>query len=141
MPRFSANLGLLWPDRPLLRKIDAAAKAGFKGIELHFPYETPAAEVRQACADLGVRLLGVNTALGEGANFHRGLGAVPGREAEFRALFDQALAWCVAAGGTAIHVMAGLVPDRDRPLAREVFVKNLHYAAPKAEAAGIRILL
>jgi 2-dehydrotetronate isomerase len=141
MPRFSANLGFLWPDRPLLQKIEAAAKAGFKAVELHFPYDTPAEDVRAACANLGVKLLGINTALGEGAGFHRGLGAVPGREAEFRALFDQSLAWCVAAGGTAIHVMAGLVPERDRPLGREVFVGNLRYAAPKAEAAGIRILL
>ena len=53
MPRFSANLGFLWPDRPLLSKIDAAARAGFKAVELHFPYDVPASEVKAACARWG----------------------------------------------------------------------------------------
>jgi 2-dehydrotetronate isomerase len=49
MLRFSANLGFLWPDRPLLERIDAAARAQFKAIELHWPYDVPAAQIRRAC--------------------------------------------------------------------------------------------
>jgi hydroxypyruvate isomerase len=59
--RFSANLGFLWPDRPLLERIAAAGRAGFKAVELHFPYDTPAAETKAACADAEVKLLGINT--------------------------------------------------------------------------------
>ena len=86
MPRFSANLGFLWPDRPILDRVDAAARAGFKAVEFHYPYATPAEELREACARNGVKILGVNTNIGDGATGHRGLAAVPGREAEFEAL-------------------------------------------------------
>ena len=98
MLRFSANLGFLWPDRPLLARIDAAANAGFKAIELHYPYDVPAAEVAEACRRHGIVLLGINTNVGSGADPHVGLAAVPGREADFATLYDQALAYAVAAG-------------------------------------------
>jgi hydroxypyruvate isomerase len=78
LPRFSANLGLLWPDRPLLQRIEAAARAGFRAIEMHWPYDVPASEIA-------------------------------------------ALAYCLAYGGSAIHVMAGNVCAADRPQARSVF--------------------
>ena len=64
MVRFSANLGFLWPDRPLLERIDAAGEAGFKAIELHWPYDVPPERVRQACDRCHLRLLGINTPLG-----------------------------------------------------------------------------
>ena len=114
MLRFSANLGFLWPDRPLSRASMPPARAGFKAVELHYPYDIPAAEVAEACRRNGVALLGINTNVGSGADPHVGLAAVPGREADFDALFDQALAYAVAAGGNAIHVMAGRVPEADR---------------------------
>jgi hydroxypyruvate isomerase len=64
MPRFSANLGFLWPDRPLVERIDAAARAGFKAIELHWPYDVPASAVHDRCARHGLTLLGINTVRG-----------------------------------------------------------------------------
>ena len=57
MPRFAANLGFLWPELPLLGRIAAAAGAGFRAIELHFPYDVPAIEVRNACARHGLTLV------------------------------------------------------------------------------------
>lgn len=141
MRRFSANLGFLWPDRPLLARIDAAANAGFKAIELHYPYDVPAAEVAAACRRHGIVLLGINTNVGSGDDPHVGLAAVPGREADFAALFDQALAYAVEAGGTAVHAMAGRVPEDDRGRAADVLVANLARVAPKAAAAGLTILL
>jgi hydroxypyruvate isomerase len=141
MLRFSANLGFLWPDRPLLARIDAAARAGFKAIELHYPYDVPAAEVAEACRRHGIVLLGINTNVGSGADPHVGLAAVPGREADFAALYDQALAYAVAAGANAIHVMAGRVPEADRAAASTVLVTNLGRAAPQAEAHGLTLLL
>ncbi len=141
MLRFSANLGFLWPDRPLLERIEAAAKAGFRAVELHYPYDVPAEKVKAACARNGVKLLGINTNVGSGHNVHRGLGAVPGREADFRALIDQSIAYAHAAGGTAVHTMAGLVPKADRAAARAVLIANLSEAAPKAAAHGLTLLL
>jgi len=142
MPRFSANLGFLWPDRPLLARIDAAAEAGFRAIELHWPYdEVPAAEMRAACERRGLTLLGINTSPGDLKKGEFGLGALPGREGDFAAAMDQSIAYCVASGAIAIHAMAGTVPPGRHDEARETFRSNLAAAAVKAAAHGLTILL
>lgn len=141
MLRFSANLGFLWPDRPLLARIDAAADAGFRAIELHYPYDVPAEAVADACRRRNVKLLGINTNVGSGADPHVGLAAVPGRERDFETLFAQALAYATTAGGNGIHVMAGRVADEDRSRATDVLVANLGWAAPQAADRGLQILL
>jgi hydroxypyruvate isomerase len=141
MPKFSANLGFLWTELPLLERIDAAAKAGFRAVELHFPYATPPGEVRAACARNHLTLLGINTDVGSGAGQHSGLGALPGREKEFQALIDQSVAWCQAAGGISVHAMAGIVPEHDRAAATDTFIANLKLAAPKAAERGLTLLL
>ncbi len=141
MPRFSANLGFLWPDRPLLERIAAAGRAGFQAIELHYPYDVPAAALKAACARAGVRLLGINTNIEAGPNGHSGLAAVPGREADFEHLIDQAIAYAVATGATSVHAMAGVVADGDRAAAPAVMVENIALAARKAGPHGLTILL
>lgn len=132
MPKFSANLGFLWPDRPLLDRLDAAAKAGFRAIELHWPYDVPPESVRDRCAELGLQLLGINTPLGDTAKGEFGLGAVAGREADFERLFAQCLDWGRIAGASAIHAMAGVVAPQDRPRGRATFIANLRRAAQAA---------
>lgn len=133
MPRFSANLGFLWPDRPLPERVEAAARAGFKAIELHWPYEeVPAEAMKAACAQGGLTLLGINTVVGDAAAGDRGLGAQVGRQAEFQAAVEQSIAYCRGSGATAIHCMAGVVPAEQRPEARAVFLDNLERAADKA---------
>lgn len=138
MPHFSANLGFLWNQLPLIEAIESASKAGFKAVELHFPYATPAQEVRTKCAELGIRLLGINTNV---SNDHKGLGAVPGAEAAFRSLATQALDWAHSAGGTSVHIMAGLVPADQHEIAKATFVENLKWAAPRAAERGLTLLL
>lgn len=140
MPRFAANLGFLWADRPLLQRIDAAAAAGFRAVELHWPYDIPALTLRERLAFHGLKLLGINTAPGD-RDGDFGLGAVPGRNAQFRASFDQALAYAQQTGAGAIHVMAGVVEAGDEELAHETFLDNLAYGLPLAENAGITLLL
>ena len=130
--KFSANLGFLWPDRPLLDRIDAAAKAGFKAIELHWPYATPAEAVSQRCAEHGLVLLGINTPLGNAEKGDFGLGAQAGREAEFRATFEQSADYARAAGASSVHVMAGIVAPERKARAKEVFIENLAFAAEAA---------
>ena len=139
MPRFSANLGFLWPDRPLLERIAAAASAGFKAVELHWPYDVPAEQVREACGRHGVELLGINTPVGDAAKGEFGLGAVPGRQEDFAQGFRQALEYARRSGASSIHVMAGVVEPPDRRRAMQVFAENLTMAA--AEAPDLTLLL
>ena len=141
MLRFSANLGFLWPDRPLLGRIEAAAAAGFKAVELHWPYDVPPEFVRQACERHGLTLLGLNTPAGDPAKGDFGLAAVPGREAEFQAGFDRAVSYCRASGAIAIHAMAGVVPTELRAKARAVFKANLMQAADKAAVHDLTVIL
>lgn len=139
MPRFSANLGFLWPDRPLLERIEAAARAGFEAVELHWPYDVPAEAVADACRRNGVQLLGLNTAMGNTAAGEFGIGVLPGREDEFAASVDQAVAYARATGAQSIHVLSGVVPPEQRAQAARVFAANLKAAAARAE--GLTLLL
>jgi 2-dehydrotetronate isomerase len=141
MLRFSANLGLLWPGLPLLDRIDAAGHAGFRAIEMHFPYDVPPADVAAAAQRHGMKILGINTTPGRFEIGERGFGAVPGREADFQAAIDQSIDYCLRSGATAIHAMAGNVGPEQRPRTREVFVRNLREAAAKASAHGLPLLL
>ena len=128
MTAFSANLGFLWTDRPLPEAIRAAKAAGFAAVECHWPYETPAAEVRAALMETGLPMLGLNTVRGNpGEN---GLAALAGREADARAAIDQAIAYADAVDAAAIHVMAGFAHGTD---ARGVFERNLSYAARRTD--------
>jgi hydroxypyruvate isomerase len=141
VPRFSANLGLLWPDRPLLERMEAAARAGFKAVEMHFPYDVPASEVAGVARRNGLAILGINTLPGNVERGERGLGALPGRERDFQAAIDQSIDYCVASGASAIHVMAGNATVSERARARGVFAGNLRIAAAKAAAHDIPLLL
>ncbi len=141
MPRFSANIGFLWSQLPLLERIERAAAAGFAAVEMHWPYDTPAEEVRDACERHRVELLGINTVPGDTAKGEFGLGAVSGRETAFQAALDQSLAYCKASGATSIHAMAGNVPRSERGRARDVLAANLRAGVEKAERAGITLLL
>lgn len=138
MTRFSANLGFLWSELPLLDRIDRAAAAGFRAIELHWPYETPPEAVRDACSRHNLTLLAINTPLGRMAGDF-GLAAIAGREDEFRAAAGQAFDYCRAAGGSMVHVMAGVVLPEQRDEAERVLVRNLRVAAE--EAGDLTLLL
>lgn len=130
MPKFSANLGFLWPDRPLLDRIDAAAAAGFRAVELHWPFNVPAQEIGNACARHGLALLGLNTPPGDRAKREFGLAALPGREQEFRDAFRLSADYARAAGAGYVHVMAGVAEDRNT--ARRTLFANLSDAAREA---------
>jgi hydroxypyruvate isomerase len=140
MPRFAANLGHLFTDRPLLARIDGAVAAGFAAIELQTPYDVPAAEVKAAIALNNLTVLGINTPRG-GREGDFGLTAVPGREGEFQAAFAQALDYITAIGGRAIHCLAGVVTPEQRSDAERTFIANLTRAADQAAARGITLLI
>jgi hydroxypyruvate isomerase len=139
MPRFAANLGYLFTERPLLERIDAAAAAGLKAIELQFPYDVPAAAVKSAIEKNKLTMLGLNTPPGREGEF--GLAALPGREKDFQALFGKALDYARTIGGSAVHCLAGHVPPEQRPAAERVFIDNLTCAADLAQPKNITLLI
>ncbi len=141
MPRFSANLGFLFTEYPLLDRFKAAAAAGFKAVEAHFPYDIPPANMKAELDRHGLVMLGINTSRGNPSAGEFGLAALPGREAEFQAACDQAIAYQTAIGGTAVHCMAGIVAPQLRHGANEVYVRNIALASRKAARHGVSLLL
>jgi hydroxypyruvate isomerase len=139
MPRFAANLGYLFTERPLIERIAAAAACGFKAIELQFPYDVPASAVKAAIAKNKLTILGINTPFGREGEF--GLAAVPGREQDFQLLFARALDYIASIGGSAVHCLAGKVAPEQRPAAERVFIDNLKWAAELAAAKNIAVLI
>ena len=140
MPRFAANLGYLFTDRPLLERINAAAAAGFKAIELQFPYDIPASAVKTAIEKNKLTMLGLNTPPGQ-RDGEFGLAAVPGREKDWQSLFSRSLEYASAIGASAIHCLAGKVAPEQRPAADRVFINNLTQAAELATAKKITLLI
>lgn len=138
MTKFSANLGFLWNDRSLPEAIISAKAAGFDAVECHWPYETPAAAVKQALQDTGLTMLGLNTSRGNTSAGENGLSALPDRVKDAQAAIDQALHYAAEIGTPNIHVMAGFADGAE---AHETFVSNLAYACEKASKNGQSILI
>ena len=139
MPRLAANLMYLFTERPLLKRFGAAAAAGFKAVELQFPYDHAPSAVKAELERHNLTQLGLNTAPGRPGEF--GVAAVPGRERDWDILFKQALDYIVAIGGCQIHCLAGKVPPEQRPAAERVFIDNLTRAADLAREKNITLLI
>jgi hydroxypyruvate isomerase len=126
MPRFAANLSLLYAEHPFLDRFAAAAADGFAGIELQFPYEFPAGEIRSRLAEHGLTLALFNMPPGNMAAGDRGMPSIPGREAEFLRTVDAALDYARVLGTTRLHAMAGRIgPDEAHSICAEVGAPNL----------------
>jgi len=142
MPRFAANLSTMFPELPLSERFGAARDVGFAAVEVLRPYDHPVAEVKSWLDDAGLELILINTRPGDPDAGERGLAALPGREADFRAIFDQALEYATGLGAGMMHVLAGVVPDGVAVEAcEETFIENLRAVTPVAAAAGVRLML
>ncbi|MFP5382644.1 MAG: hydroxypyruvate isomerase family protein [Gammaproteobacteria bacterium] len=110
MPRFAANLSLLFPEHPLPARVAAARRAGFAAVEVQFPYELPAVQWRAACDTAGLPMVLFNVPAGDLMSGGDGLACVPGREP----LFAEALAQCADYARVlrprCVNVLAGRVP-------------------------------
>lgn len=139
MLRFAANISFLFKELPFLERFAAAAEAGFTLVECHWPYDNSIEALRDRLKRAGQSLVMVNTAPGnlEAGDF--GLGAMPGREADFQAALDQALLYVSSLGATRIHCMAGKVPVT--ATAHRTFVDNLRRGADKAESKGVTLVI
>ena len=142
MPRFSANLGFLFPDIPFLERFDAAARAGFAAVEYASPYDHPAPELRARLKAVGLTQVLINSPAGNRAAGERGMACLPGRETAFRDGVGQALDYAVALDCKLVHVMAGVPPeDVAWDTAAALYAANLAWAAEKALAAGVRLVI
>ena len=141
MPRFAANVSTMFPDLPVAERFAAARAIGFDAVEYLFPYAERPGEIRRRLHDTGIRMILLNTPLGDGSGGERGLAAVPGRQADFLRHFEQALGYARTLDVPMIHVMAGVVPEEQRGDAELVFAENVRHAADIAATHGIRILL
>jgi len=118
--------------------IRAAKAAGFDAVELHWPYDVPAAEVADALRETGLPCLGLNTRRGDVAAGENGLAALPGRSSQARAAIDEALVYGAAIGARNLHVMAGAAEGQ---AAHATFLDNLGYACAQAAGQGMGILI
>ncbi|XP_044298782.1 putative hydroxypyruvate isomerase isoform X2 [Varanus komodoensis] len=133
--RFAANLNWLFQEQPTLpQRMEAAARAGFRAVELGFPYSCGAPELRAAAERTGLEVVLLNTPPGNQDKGDKGLGAVPGRQPEFRETLDLAVKYAKALKCPRIHLMAGRLPvgAERKAVAAEMeatFIENLRYAA------------
>ena len=141
MPRFAANVSTMFPDLPVAERFAAARAIGFEAVEYLFPYGESPEEIKRCLRDTGIRMILLNTPLGDASTGERGLAAVPGRQADFKHHFEQSLCYARTLDVPMIHVMAGVVAEEQRNDAEVVFAENVRYAADVAAAHGIRILL
>jgi len=137
--RFSANLGFLWTDIPLVDAIYKAADAGFDAVECHWPYAIAPAAVAAALSKTGLTMLGINADCGDRQAGDFGLAAIVGREAEARDAIDAAVAYAAAINAGAVHVLAG--KSDGGPAARTCYRDNLAYATEAAAPFDINILI
>lgn len=142
MPRFAANLTMLFDELPFLERFAAAARAGFSGVELQFPYAFEPREIAKRLRANGLTLVLHNLPAGNWERGERGLAILPDRMEEFRAGIDRAIAYATALGCRQVNCLAGIAPEgADRGLLEDTFVANLADAAPKLRAAGVRLLI
>ena len=142
MPRFAANLTMLFNEVPFLDRFERAAQAGFQAVEFLFPYAWPAEEIRQRLDANGLQLVLHNLPAGDWDAGERGIACHPDRVEEFRAGVGRAVAYAQALGVGQLNCLAGKapagVPDA---VLHSTFVANLRYAAGELAAAGLKLLV
>ncbi|ANW53574.1 hydroxypyruvate isomerase family protein [Burkholderia pseudomallei] len=142
MPRFAANLTMMYNEHAFLERFAAAARDGFKAVEYLFPYEFPAAELKARLDAHGLVQALFNAPPGDWAAGERGIASLPGREDEFRRAIDTSLDYARVIGNDTLHVMAGLIaPTQDRARHRDVYLRNLAHAAEAARAQNVTIVI
>jgi len=142
MPRFAANLSMLFAELPFLDRFERAARAGFEAVEFQFPYAWPTAEIRSRLDGNGLRLVLHNLPAGDWDAGDRGIACLPGREQEFREGVARAIDVALALGAPQLNCLAGIAPlGASDAVLRETLVGNLGFAAAELESAGLRLLI
>lgn len=138
MPKFAANISLMFTEWDFLDRFAAAADQGFRAVELQFPYDHEPEAIRQRLESAKLELILINAPPGDFAAGDRGMAALPDRYDEFRASLARALIYAEHLNVRAIHVMAGIAKPAD-PAARRAYVEALRYAADRLEGFDVLI--
>ena len=142
MPKFAANLSMLFTELPFLDRFEAAAKADFKAVEFLFPYAWPAEEIKQRLDAHGLKLVLHNLPAGNWEAGERGIACHPDRVEEFRAGVATAITYAKALGVGQLNCLAGKAPAGvSDAVLRQTLVANLAYAANELKQAGLRLLM
>ncbi len=142
VPKFSANLSMMFQEVPFMERFAAAANAGFKAVEFMFPYEYRVADLKSALVANGLKLVLINTPAGNWAAGERGIAVDPKRRDEYREGVHRALEYAQALGVKQINCLVGKVlPDVPAAAQREALVQNLRYAAETFAKQGARLLI
>jgi hydroxypyruvate isomerase len=142
MPKFAANLTMLFNEVPFLERFERAAKAGFEAVEFLFPYAWPAAELKSRLDAHRLKLVLHNLPPGDWDAGERGIGCHPDRVEEFRAGVGKAIEYARALGVPQLNCLAGKVPaGLDDATLRKTFVGNLKFAAGELKKAGLKLLI
>jgi hydroxypyruvate isomerase len=141
MPRFSANLTMLWNELPVLDRFRAAAAAGFRRVEILFVHDLDHAAVEAALREHGLELWLFDPRPGDWAAGERGLLTLPGRETEFLETVQEAIAAARRFGTRRLNALAGIPKGVSAEEARKTAVSNLRAAASLAAAEGIKLLV
>ena len=142
MPRFAANLSMMYTEVPFLDRFAACARDGFKAVEFLFPYEHPAPVIAQALRDNGLQQVLFNAPPGDFSTGERGIASLPGREEEFRRGIDTAIAYAKELDCPRVHVMAGLLRDEaQRESQWATYESRIAWAARRLADAGLQTLI
>jgi hydroxypyruvate isomerase len=142
MPRFSANLSMLFTEVPFLDRFARAAQAGFEAVEFMFPYAHSPQEIKARLDATGLKAVLHNLPAGDWDGGERGIACDPARVAEFRAGVAQGVAYATALGVPQLNCLAGKAPaGADDALLRRTLVENLRFAAAALHQAGLRLLV
>jgi len=142
MPKFAASLKMLFTEVGFLERFGAAAKSGFDAVEYLFPYDYDKDLLRARLAEHGLKQVLHNLPAGNWSAGERGVACLPDRIAEFESGVDRAIEYATALGCTRVNCLAGIRPAAvETEVARRTLIRNLQYAAPRLEAAGIALLV
>jgi hydroxypyruvate isomerase len=142
MPKFAANLSMLFTEVDFPERFAAAAAAGFEGVEFLFPYAWSADDLAGRLHEAGLAQVLFNLPPGDWEAGERGLAAIPGRQGEFRDGVGRAIEYARVLGCSQVHCMAGVAtPDLDGAAMEEAYVDNLGWAAAACAEAGVRLLI
>src|SRR3989304_7677422 len=142
MPKFSANLSMLFGDAEFPDRFDRAAGAGFRAVEFQFPYAHDKDELSGRARRAGVEVVLFNLPAGDWGKGERGIACIRSRVSEFRDGVGRAIQYAKALGCTRVNCLSGIAPARvPAETLREVFVSNLRFAAGEVEREGIPLLV
>mgnify|MGYP002654248786 FL=1 len=142
MPKFAANLTMLFNEKPFLERFALAKIGGFKAVEFLFPYAFEASEIKSALDNNALELVLHNLPAGDWDAGERGIACHPDRVAEFRSGVAKAIEYATILGVPQLNCLAGKTPEGvDPTLVHDTFVSNLQFAAAELKKSGLKLLI